>query len=59
MKKSRGLGDTVEKVATALGIKSFVEKNFEDCGCDARKEKLNRAVPYDFNAYKRILKFKL
>jgi hypothetical protein len=49
-KKSIGLGDTIEKITEATGIKSVVEKVKEvtgwDCGCDARKETLNRLFPY-------------
>ena len=49
-KKSEGLGDTVEKITTATGIKAAVEMFSKatgiDCGCDARKEKLNRLIPY-------------
>ncbi len=44
-KKSEGLGDTIEKITTATGIKAAVEMFSKatgiDCGCDARKEKLN------------------
>lgn len=43
--KSRGLGDTIEKITAATGIKKVVEKVSEvtgkDCGCKNRKEKLN------------------
>ena len=49
--KSQGLGDSIEKFTRATGIKSFA--NFlhsnglvKDCGCDKRKETLNKAVPY-------------
>jgi hypothetical protein len=48
--KSKGLGDTVEKITKATGIKKavdwFVEATGVDCGCDARKEKLNKLFPY-------------
>ena len=45
--KSRGLGDTVEKVTKATGIKTVVKwLAGEDCGCDERKEKLNKMFPY-------------
>ena len=38
-----GLGDYVEKVTEATGIKSAVEHLFgEDCGCEDRKQALNR-----------------
>lgn len=49
-KKSIGLGDTIEKITEATGIKAVVEKVSEltgwDCGCDKKKEKLNRAFRY-------------
>ena len=46
-KKAEGLGDTVENVLKLTGISKIV--NFvagEDCGCEARKEKLNALFPY-------------
>ena len=49
-KSSSGLGDTVEKITTATGIKAavdwFSEQTGIDCGCDARKEKLNQIFRY-------------
>jgi len=46
-KKSKGLGDSVEKVTEATGIKKAVKFLFgKDCGCDERKEKLNKWFPY-------------
>lgn len=48
--RSKGLGDTIEKITTATGIKAAVEWFTEatgiDCGCDARKEKLNKLFRY-------------
>ncbi len=44
--KSKGLGDTIEKITTAIGIKSLVEKVNKDCGCSKRKKKLNELLPY-------------
>ena len=48
--KSKGLGDTIEKITTATGIKKVVEPVAKaagkDCGCAARKDKLNRVFPY-------------
>jgi hypothetical protein len=48
--KSKGLGDTIEKLTTATGVKRIVDKiskaTGKDCGCGARKEKLNKAMPY-------------
>ena len=47
---SRGLGDTIEKITKATGIKTIVEKAAKavgkDCGCGKRKEKLNNIFPY-------------
>jgi len=49
--KSKGLGDTIEKITTATGIKAAVEKVAEvtgkPCGCQKRKDKLNRIFPYN------------
>lgn len=43
--KSQGLGDTIEKITAATGIKKVVETvskaSGKECGCAARKEKLN------------------
>jgi len=40
-----GLGDTIEKITTATGIKKAVDTvskvTGRDCGCARRKEKLN------------------
>lgn len=44
---SEGLGDTVEKITKATGIKKAVKfLAGEDCGCDERKEKLNEIFRY-------------
>jgi len=44
---SEGLGDTVEKITKATGIKKAVKfLAGEDCGCDERKEKLNQVFRY-------------
>jgi len=44
---SLGLGDTVEKITTATGIKKAVKWIAgDDCGCDQRKEKLNELFSY-------------
>jgi len=46
-KSSEGLGDTVEKITKATGIKKAVKfLAGEDCGCDERKEKLNEMFRY-------------
>jgi hypothetical protein len=45
--ESKGLGDSIEKITRATGIKNLVEKITNgDCGCDKRKEKLNKKFPY-------------
>ena len=53
MEKSKGLGDTVEKITKATGIKKVVDTvakaTGKDCGCGARKEKLNIMFPYNPN----------
>jgi len=44
---SKGLGDTVEKVIKATGIKKAVKWLVgEDCGCDERRAKLNSLFRY-------------
>ena len=49
-KKSKGLGDSIEKVTKKTGIKKAVEIFTKatgiDCGCDERKEKLNKMFSY-------------
>jgi ABC-type thiamine transport system ATPase subunit len=45
--KSTGLGDTIAKITEATGIDKLVKfVAGEDCGCDERKEKLNKLFPY-------------
>jgi|SRR5210317_81200 len=45
---SSGVGDSIEKLTKATGIKKAVEfVAGEDCGCDKRKEKLNYLFPYN------------
>ncbi len=47
-KKSKGLGDTIAKVTKATGIDKAVKFIAgEDCGCNERKEKLNKLFPYN------------
>ena len=47
-KKSKGLGDTVAKVTKATGIDKAVKFIAgEECGCEERKEKLNKLFPYN------------
>ena len=49
--KSQGRGDTIEKFTKATGIKSVVDRVSQGlnipCGCEARREALNRMVPYN------------
>lgn len=45
--ESKGLGDTIAKITKATGIDKIVKfVAGEDCGCDERKEKLNKLFPY-------------
>ena len=45
--KSRGLGDSIEKLTESTGIKRVVKKAVcKDCGCNKRKEHLNKLFPY-------------
>ena len=49
-KKAKGLGDTIEQITEATGIKAAVEMFSKatglDCGCDERKAKLNELFSY-------------
>tara|TARA_R100001443_G_scaffold6700_3_gene15727 strand:- start:3123 stop:3482 length:360 start_codon:yes stop_codon:yes gene_type:complete len=45
--KSKGLGDTIDKITTATGIKKVVKWIAgEDCGCLERQIALNKLFPY-------------
>ena len=45
---SEGLGDSIEKVTEATGIKAAVKfVAGEDCGCDRRKSVLNQLFSYN------------
>ena len=54
MEKSKGLGDSIEKITKATGVKSFAQVlarngilgKKKDCGCNKRKDQLNKAFPY-------------
>ena len=52
-RKAKGFGDTIEQITEATGIKAVVEVFSKatglDCGCDERKEKLNKLFPYNRN----------
>ena len=43
-----GLGDVIQKVTDSTGISYVVKKiaGKKDCGCEKRKDALNRAFPY-------------
>lgn len=49
-RKPKGLGDTIEQITTATGIKAVVDKISEvtgiNCGCEERKELLNKIWTY-------------
>jgi len=49
--KSNGLGDSIEKITKATGIKKVVDTvnkaTGKDCGCNKRKQALNRMFPYN------------
>jgi len=45
---SRGLGDTIHKGLTKVGItKEKVKRVLGDCNCDKRIEALNKLIPYN------------
>ena len=48
--RSKGLGDTIEKITKATGIKKVVQQvskaTGKDCGCNKRRDTLNRVFPY-------------
>ena len=50
-KKSKGLGDTIEKITKATGIKKFVhtitKATGKGCGCGKRKQTLNKMFPWN------------
>ena len=47
--KSRGLGDDIEKITKATGIKKLVDTVSQGlnipCGCEQRKNSLNQMFP--------------
>ena len=52
MKKSKGLGDSIEKITKVTGIKKVIKTvnkvTGKDCGCNERKDTLNRLFPYNY-----------
>jgi hypothetical protein len=56
MTKSKGLGDSVEKVLKATGIDKVAKKVLgEDCGCEERKEKLRQFTEDEMSIYESVL----
>ena len=51
--KSKGLGDSIEKITRATGVKHMVDTISEGlnipCGCQGRKDALNKIFPYKNN----------
>ena len=50
-RKSRGLGDTINKFTTATGLNALAQFGSKavgkkDCGCKKRQQALNKAFPY-------------
>lgn len=50
--KAKGLGDTIAKITHLFYIDVLAEKiarlfGKEDCGCDRRRKKLNKMIPYN------------
>ena len=49
--KPKGLGDVVENIAKATGVKAVVDKVSEvtgkPCGCAERRDAMNRMFPFD------------
>ena len=49
--KQKGLGDTIEAITKATGIKKVVDTVSKavkkDCGCGKRQDTLNRLFPYN------------
>tara|TARA_R100000963_G_C4541094_1_gene38186 strand:+ start:114 stop:290 length:177 start_codon:yes stop_codon:yes gene_type:complete len=50
MSESKGLGDSVERLAMRLKIKQLLDarkkRTGKDCGCSKRRDKLNKIFPY-------------
>lgn len=46
-KNDKGLGDVIENITQTTGINKVVHAVLgDDCGCDERKEKLNKLFPF-------------
>ena len=53
-KQSEGLGDFIAKLTYDLGIMKVADKvaeslEIEDCGCERRREALNKLIPFNKN----------
>ena len=53
-RQSKGLGDTINKFTTATGLNILAKKaanaiGKKDCGCNKRREALNKVFPYKNN----------
>jgi len=50
---SKGLGDSIDKITSVIGIKKAVKTiskmTGKDCGCDDRREMLNKKYPWAKN----------
>ena len=49
--KSKGLGDSIDKITSATGIKTLTQiaskaMGYKECGCDKRRVWLNKQFPY-------------
>ena len=49
--KSKGLGDSIQKITKATGINKMVNaindaRGVKDCGCKKRQASLNKLFPY-------------
>ena len=56
--KSEGLGDTIAKITSFLKLDILANViarffGYNDCGCDRRRKKLNKAIPYTKKNVKR------
>ena len=52
--KSKGVGDSIEKITKTTGLKTLMQltgkvMGVKDCGCNKRKEWLNKQFPYKQN----------
>ena len=51
--RSRGLGDTVHKAAKLIGAdkiaRAYEKVTGKPCGCNERRDTLNRLHPYKYN----------